>query len=362
MEPVSLLLLIAAHLALGGVVGWVMRGGAGREAAAGPSPREACQAAVEEIEYAAAHQGLELTSFEAELECGDFARSTAPGVRVNCLVESNRLLEQRMRSGIERLSHVAAPSLDALRTRIVRSVTDYCGRIGEFCSVLSNSLDEQTPAEATAALLGAVTEMSASNQNLAADLREASRALAPAPDGPQPAPQPVTVDPVTGLPDRDAFRDQHAALHAMLRGSHEGYALVLYGVDHFQPLLDQYGREAADGVLQRFARKLSRVARPGDHLARVGEDVFAVLLPGSGVYEAETTAERVRSQAEQTIGHHLGSGVSYTVSAGVTAAFRGEPTRAALERAQTALRTARQRGGNRVDAEFGIALPADSPA
>ncbi|NUP48740.1 MAG: EAL domain-containing protein [Catenulispora sp.] len=83
-------------------------------------------------------------------------------------------------------------------------------------------------------------------------------------------------DPLTGLPNRAAFL---AGLDDALElaGSAAHVSLVLVDVDNFREINDFHGRAVGDEVLRATADRLGRALAPGDVLARVGGDEFAVL-------------------------------------------------------------------------------------
>ena len=136
-------------------------------------------------------------------------------------------------------------------------------------------------------------------------------------------------DPLTGLPNRRAFDDRFSEL---VRG-----ALILVDVDDFGSVNDLRGHEAGDRVLQAVAGAIARSVRARDFPARLGGDEFAVLVPGLGVDEAASIAERIRSAVAAT---------GVTVSVGVSLA--GPERRASKLAADEALYAAKAAGRDAV--------------
>ncbi len=96
-------------------------------------------------------------------------------------------------------------------------------------------------------------------------------------------------------------------------------------LDGLQAVNDQHGREAGDGALRAAARLLAQAVRPGDTLARVGGDEFAVIAPGAGSAGARRLAEALSIAAARVTGpdgEPLGATVAYALhpSDGTTAA------------------------------------------
>jgi diguanylate cyclase (GGDEF)-like protein len=91
-----------------------------------------------------------------------------------------------------------------------------------------------------------------------------------------PQPKAPLLDPLTGLPNRAAFRE---AITAMLAAGLPCGLLVM-DVDGLQTVPHGDSAELTDVLLQEFAGSLSSLAPVTSHLARLQGDEFAVLVPG----------------------------------------------------------------------------------
>ncbi len=98
-------------------------------------------------------------------------------------------------------------------------------------------------------------------------------------------------DELTGLPNRAQFTDRLGSALARLQGEGrledhrpalpEGdwlAAVLIFDLDHFKDVNDTLGHVAGDALLKLVAERIGGCLRPGDTLARMGSDEFAVLL------------------------------------------------------------------------------------
>jgi diguanylate cyclase (GGDEF)-like protein/PAS domain S-box-containing protein len=98
-------------------------------------------------------------------------------------------------------------------------------------------------------------------------------------------------DSLTGLPNRTLFADR-VRMASNRRGAH-GYAIVYLDLDGFKLVNDTLGHAAGDQVLIEVARRLERLLRAGDTLARLSGDEFALLCEEVGDDEVGSIADRV---------------------------------------------------------------------
>jgi len=85
-------------------------------------------------------------------------------------------------------------------------------------------------------------------------------------------------DALTGLPNRSSFERivDHALQHQPLAPD-EFAVVMLMDLDRFKEVNDTLGHHAGDAVLNDFARRLSGLLGPGEVLARLAGDEFALL-------------------------------------------------------------------------------------
>ena len=142
-----------------------------------------------------------------------------------------------------------------------------------------------------------------------------------------------------------ALSTQYAHL-ASRTGSKLGVMMI--DIDHFKTINDQHGHVVGDRVLQDTARLLSTRLRASDVVGRYGGDEFIVLAVPVAEGSTWAVAEAIREAVANAQSH----GIQVTVSIGIAEGELGSDAQAdylaLIERADSALYTAKSDGRNRV--------------
>jgi len=170
-------------------------------------------------------------------------------------------------------------------------------------------------------------------------------------------------DNLTGLPNRELFLDRVASALALARADEAMRpTLITIDIDRFKQVNESVGLSVGDSVLLTLSRRLERLMRPQDTLARVGGDEFAVLLFSRREAEAITLfADGLRRAIAAPLPYRDRE-IALTTSLGVAIADREAEQRAdqLLRNAELAMLHAKRLGGDRIEV-FRASLRVERP-
>jgi diguanylate cyclase (GGDEF)-like protein len=126
-------------------------------------------------------------------------------------------------------------------------------------------------------------------------------------------------------------------------------SLLMFDIDFFKRINDQYGHLAGDHVLRELARIVQERIRREEVFARYGGEEFVILLPETPLPGAAALAESLRARVANHAFVFQGERIPVTVSIGT--ALLGENDKVAadlIQRADEKLYEAKRGGRNRV--------------
>jgi diguanylate cyclase (GGDEF)-like protein len=170
-------------------------------------------------------------------------------------------------------------------------------------------------------------------------------------------------DELTSLANRRMFNLRLTSELARIRDDRSGICLVMFDLDFFKRVNDEFGHPAGDQVLQQFARRVKLDVRQADLLCRLGGEEFALICSDTTLAVATSIAERICRRIAQTpFLLDDGTAIAITVSAGVAGSRIDLNTAESLvEAADHALYTAKTNGRNRVEVFAELPVPAPIP-
>lgn len=173
----------------------------------------------------------------------------------------------------------------------------------------------------------------------------------------------VTYDPLTHAYSREHFEQQLEKVLKLAKKSQREVGFVLFDLDFFKSINDQYGHQAGDWVLQQVAAVAREALGAGDALGRLGGEEFAILLVDCSPAKALQLAEHVRAAIAAIDTTELGPSFSVTASFGVACATKANyHARNLIGQADERLYQAKAQGRNCVRPELELAEHVEPPA
>ncbi|MBN2527404.1 MAG: GGDEF domain-containing protein [Deltaproteobacteria bacterium] len=162
-------------------------------------------------------------------------------------------------------------------------------------------------------------------------------------------------DGLTGVYNRKHFNERiHSELSFALRHK-SSLSLLLFDLDHFKNVNDNYGHQVGDQVLTEVAGKIQYTLREEDFFARYGGEEFAVLARDIDDPGARALGERIRQLVQDMrIVTPFGVRVPITLSIGIATVTDGLRVSAneLIKCADDNLYRAKETGRNRVFAQL----------
>jgi diguanylate cyclase (GGDEF)-like protein len=169
----------------------------------------------------------------------------------------------------------------------------------------------------------------------------------------------VRTDMLTGLANRRTFMTQLEIESHRHARSKRPFCLVMCDVDHFKKINDTWGHPAGDAVLVELGRILRNTTREQiDTAARIGGEEFAVLLPETGLEQAQRVAQKMSAGVRSQVFVFDGQQFHVTQSVGIAQATDGDGD-GAMRVADDNLYIAKRQGRDRIVASV-AAPPSDA--
>ncbi|MDR2459992.1 MAG: GGDEF domain-containing protein [Deltaproteobacteria bacterium] len=159
-------------------------------------------------------------------------------------------------------------------------------------------------------------------------------------------------DALTGVYNRRAY-DETLLLTLLNHkaGKLVTFSLIIFDIDLFRDVNNNYGHQAGDKILFSVAQIVTSTLRANDFVFRYGGDEFIIILPGADLQDAFKVAEKLRENVHN-VEYHLTKNddkfIKVSVSMGVAEVKSGDGPESILARADKALYVAKNKGRNMV--------------
>ena len=155
----------------------------------------------------------------------------------------------------------------------------------------------------------------------------------------------ASTDKLTGSWNRRRLEETVRSEMDRLKRYDHPLCMMVFDIDFFKKINDQYGHGTGDQVLVELAAQIRSSLRASDSLTRWGGEEFVVLCPNTTLSTASLLAERLRNKIAGAKFPEVGN---VTVSVGVAECVTGETWEQWFKRADEALYRAKSGGRNQV--------------
>lgn len=124
-------------------------------------------------------------------------------------------------------------------------------------------------------------------------------------------------------------------------------SVVMFDIDHFKQVNDQYGHPVGDKVLKKFSHILINSIPSNAHAIRYGGEEFLIVLPEKDAKETFKIAEKIRKKVESEL-RIKEIKRKITVSGGVQEYSKKMSKNTLINEADKNLYIAKEKGRNRI--------------
>jgi diguanylate cyclase len=153
-------------------------------------------------------------------------------------------------------------------------------------------------------------------------------------------------DPLTGIWNRQALNEALEKEYTRWQRYKKPLSIILWDIDLFKNINDQYGHAAGDKVLKTIAQIFTSHTRDADFVARYGGEEFMGIFPETQLHDAHGLANKIREKIAQFKFHYEDNAVNISVSAGLACFTGNDDIEDVFKRADKALYKAKANGRN----------------
>jgi diguanylate cyclase (GGDEF)-like protein len=160
----------------------------------------------------------------------------------------------------------------------------------------------------------------------------------------------ATIDELTNTFNRRHFYAHMEGAITQAQETKQPLSLVLFDLDHFKQINDNYGHVIGDQVLTAVVKRCRRSIRECDILWRYGGEEFIILMPNTSLSTCRRVADRLCQGVQRDAIRTDAGFIPVTISVGVAALPQGEDisVNTLLHHVDEAMYAAKQAGRNRV--------------
>lgn len=156
-------------------------------------------------------------------------------------------------------------------------------------------------------------------------------------------------DALTGLWNRGYLEENLDKEFARAKRYDNELTILMIDLDHFKHINDNHGHLAGDEVLREAAKRIRKTLRESDFIGRYGGEEIMVILPETGLLNAQVVGEKLRKIIADTSVYFDDKEIPITASIGISSYHpRHDKAQKIIEAADEALYQSKEGGRNRV--------------
>jgi diguanylate cyclase (GGDEF)-like protein len=157
----------------------------------------------------------------------------------------------------------------------------------------------------------------------------------------------LNIDPLTGAANRRAYKKRMVEEMDRFLRYNTIFSVLIFDIDHFKEINDNYGHSIGDICLKEIIKRVKKLLRKSDLLARFGGDEFVVFMPETDKKGVIDAAQRFLQTVEKIEFLHRDEKVKITISIGATQVQKGDKRFSSVfNRMDSALYEAKDNGRN----------------
>lgn len=160
--------------------------------------------------------------------------------------------------------------------------------------------------------------------------------------------QQARTDDLTGICNRRQFNRTLDMELERVRRYHSTLFLIMFDIDRFKQINDDYGHQQGDVILKELTQLISKEIRANDIFARWGGEEFVLIVFENDLAGARQVAEKLRATVERHPFTRVGN---ITCSFGVAECVADEEASGLMSRVDTLMYLAKEKGRNRVEVQ-----------
>ena len=238
---------------------------------------------------------------------------------------------------------------------VMKDVQSATSNYGDSLENVNNKLETSTSIDdfkdVILSLMDETKDMVKRNQELEQELDSSANTMTKMQQNLETFRKEALTDGLTNLANRKCFDQEIEKIAASTTEENGTLSLLMVDIDHFKSFNDNFGHQVGDQVLKLVAKTLMDGLKGRDMPARYGGEEFIVILPETNIKAASMVAEILRKAiaAKDLVNRQTGEKLGrITMSIGVSEYINGEETSKLIERADSALYTAKHNGRNQV--------------